>query len=290
MKVTLTHEPTVWITPLAKHKMDLYTELSGDEVGWLGRAVKLPNGDYAILDTFLFEQEVHSTTCEITPEGLQKVAVELMQTEEGREALGQLKVWGHSHVNMGVTPSGQDEDQLNVFKDGNGWFIRIITNKSGAIGLTIIDWERGVKIEDVPYKVYFDFNIREEVEKELKEKVTKKTYTYKSVTKSPNGWGDVYGLPASYYEDDGTDDKDWFKPNTTDEYDEYINTPDDALMHFTEDTLRELANRYYENASMFTEDEARDLVLDSMRWHAEFRSYFLYEMENILECALSLFN
>ena len=30
---------------------------------------------------------------------------------------------------MSTTPSGQDDSQMEYFKDGNKWFIRLITNK-----------------------------------------------------------------------------------------------------------------------------------------------------------------
>src|SRR5690606_38028013 len=56
------------------------------------------------------------------------------------------------HVNMGVTPSGQDDLQMKTFKDGgHDWFIRLIANKKGEMKLDIYDYNAGVAYIDVPW-------------------------------------------------------------------------------------------------------------------------------------------
>lgn len=285
MRVTLLHEPTVYITPLAKHKMDMYTAISSDEIGWLGTAERLPNGDYLIIDTLLFEQQVHATTCEIKPEGLQKVAIELMQTEEGREALGKLKVWGHSHVEMTVSPSGQDNDQLQVFKDGNPWFIRIITNKKGDMGVTIMDWEHGMKLDDVPVTVLSLYDMRDEIAKEISEKVSKITYTtkgkYPKKGKESNVVSVNKGDSPNIYVD--VEEEEWGV--------DVITTKDDVYAVITEDELYDLGAEYYEALGLYGNyDDARDIVLDMMAFSSLYSYYYGFERKTILDTAIEMYD
>lgn len=196
--------PTITISPDALIKMQLFVENCTDEVGWLGTAYKneKENNIY-INDVFLFDQEVHSTTTEITPEGLSSFAEEILQEENGMEIWNNLKVWGHSHVNMSVSPSGQDDNQMSTFADGgHDWFIRIIANKKGDMRVDLYNYTLGVIYNELPWfenisdeeleiekqiailrkyleeikgkriKIYEDY-----IKEEIKEKVKKKVYT-----------------------------------------------------------------------------------------------------------------
>ena len=78
-------EPIVEINNIALQKMNEYTNQSNEEIGWLGTARKLEDKHYIIDDVFLFRQEVHSTTTEITVEGLSEFCQELMMRENGME-------------------------------------------------------------------------------------------------------------------------------------------------------------------------------------------------------------
>ena len=94
----------------AYDKMRLYVELCEDEIGWLGYVDKLPDdAGYMVTDVFLLDQEVHGATTEISPTAIIDYYNSL--DEEGRDNfLKRCKIWGHSHVNMAPTPSGQDDD------------------------------------------------------------------------------------------------------------------------------------------------------------------------------------
>lgn len=143
--------PLIFITKKALAKMQLFIENCSEEVGWLGTAKK--EGKFiTIEDMYLFDQEVHSTTTEITPEGLGIFAEKLLQEENGMEVWNNLKVWGHSHVRMGVTPSGQDNKQMETFAEGgHDWFIRIIGNKNGDMKLDLYDYSQGIIYENIPW-------------------------------------------------------------------------------------------------------------------------------------------
>ena len=155
--------PYVLIHTKALQKMFVYTDECADEVGWLGTAYREGN-EIHITDTFLFEQEVHATTTEITPEGLEKFGTELLTQENGVEVWNNLKMWGHSHVNMGITPSGQDDKQMVEFSQiGHDWFIRLICNKKGDLGIDVFDYEEGIVYKNVPWERLISQEEEEEV-------------------------------------------------------------------------------------------------------------------------------
>lgn len=136
--------PKVIISSTALRKMSVYVNECSDEIGWLGTVTK-DKGYYYISDVLLFDQEVHATTTEITPEGLSAFGEGLFNQENGIEIWNSIKVWGHSHVNMGVSASGQDDKQMETFADnGHDYFIRIIANKKGDMKLDLYDYVTGV--------------------------------------------------------------------------------------------------------------------------------------------------
>ena len=164
----------IYILPDARAKMEMYCELCEKEIGWLGFVEKYEGIGFLITDVVLLKQEVHATTTEIDPAALLDF---WGQTEPEKQA--KIKIWGHSHVNMAPNPSGQDDDQMKYFKDGNDWFIRLITNKKGDMNLTIYDYKNGVEIHD---DVLYTYNpkraeLRTAIEAEIKEKVKEKTYS-----------------------------------------------------------------------------------------------------------------
>ena len=131
----------LYILPLARQKMEMYCDLVEGEIGWLAYVEQFDKQGFLITDCALLKQEVHSTTTEITAEGLLE-----FWNNTAPEQQSKIKLWGHSHVNMSPSPSGQDDSQMEYFKDGNPWFIRLITNKKREYHIDIYDYEHGLKI------------------------------------------------------------------------------------------------------------------------------------------------
>ena len=222
-------EPKLYIDNVALDKMKEYIRQSSLEIGWLGTAEKVGNKKYMITDVFLFKQEVHSTTTEITPEGLNEFAMELMQQDNGMDIWNNMRVWGHSHVNMSTSPSGQDDKQMETFLENeNNFFIRIIGNKKGDFKIDIYDYEVGVLYENMKFDVIYDEDVRikietitnqinilsaklneltmvsndlvKEVELDIKEKVKKKefkTWTNNNTNTWQDNWYDWSGYDTS---------------------------------------------------------------------------------------------
>ena len=171
--------PQIIILPLALQKMEYYVKHCDTEIGWLGQVVRQDNY-YIIKDVYLFKQEVHSTTCEITPEGLAEFAEEILNQENGLEIYNSIRLWGHSHVNMTVSASGQDDSQMKLFKEtGCDWFLRTIANKHGDMEFTLFDYKNNYIVEDVPWQMWIglDIELEDSIKKEIESKVQKKTYT-----------------------------------------------------------------------------------------------------------------
>lgn len=163
--------PKISININAMNKMKEYVRQSDLEIGWLGTSRRVGNVFY-IDDVFLFRQEVHSTTTEITTEGLNEFAMDLLYEENGVEIWNNMKVWGHSHVNMTTSPSGQDDKQIEVFaENAEDFFIRIIANKSGDFRIDLYDFTTGVIYEKLPYEISYgaDTDIIESLYKKIAE-------------------------------------------------------------------------------------------------------------------------
>ena len=178
-------EPIIWVAPLALDKMALYVQGCDKEIGWLGRVEK-QDMNFIILDTYLFKQEVNATTCEISPEGLSEFIMETLTADpaEGMEIVNNLRLWGHSHVNMGVSPSGQDDTQIKSFQEGNPFFIRVIDNKLGEMEFCIYDFENAITYKNVKWREwrFNELNLAEQIKAEIASKVTTKTYANSNVT------------------------------------------------------------------------------------------------------------
>lgn len=224
IKAIASKAPQIFITETASEKLKTYTDICSDEIGALCTAIK-ENNNYIIKDAYLFKQEVHSTTTEITPEGLSDFAQELLTTPEGIEIWNDVKCWYHSHVNMGTSPSGQDESQMKTFEDcGHDFFIRMIGNKKGDMNITLYDYTTGIAWEEMPYtllydpakaeqinKLKFQINVlktqmediigqininKEAIEVEIKEKVKKKTYAHANTYTKYGNYGNIYNYSS----------------------------------------------------------------------------------------------
>lgn len=144
--------PEVVISPQAY--LDQYylaAEAGHGEISWLGTVHR--DGHILLIDKiFLFEQEVSTSSTEILPESIAMVAHKLIQ--EGRmDDVNRIKFWGHLHPGNSTSPSGQDENQMDTFRNGNDWFLRGIFGREGRAEFTFFDYIRGLRYNDIPWSV-----------------------------------------------------------------------------------------------------------------------------------------
>ena len=141
--------------------MLLYVELAPKEVGWLGLVKHLDTGDFLLHSVHLLEQEVTAVETELSTVGQDKLCEELKRGKtlmEKIEVVNTLRFWGHSHVYMGVSPSGTDEKTMTTKgRDGAAigleWYIRGIFNKLGVAKFDVYRFDRNYRFIDVPWAV-----------------------------------------------------------------------------------------------------------------------------------------
>lgn len=150
--------PKVYIMPEALKDMYLLTKLVNTEISWMGTVSRIGD-DFLIEEIFLLTQQVSAATTEIMTEGLGELATEIMtqHPDTGVEMLNKLRLWGHSHVYMGTTPSGQDDKQMDEFEEScDDFFIRQIVNKKGRMEFQLYIYDLGIEIEDAEWEEWVE--------------------------------------------------------------------------------------------------------------------------------------
>lgn len=191
-------EPIVLISEHALNKMYLYCKCCDKEIGWLGNVSRDEN-IFMIYDTFLLEQRTHATTCEIDKDALAKYYSDLYinKPDQAQDIVESIKLWGHSHVNMSISPSGQDDNQMVDFKEGNEWFLRLIANKNGELEITLFDFKNNLQYKNVKWDIFNPTldELEEEIKAEIKEKVKDISYTVKVNNCTTYNWNNYYSYP-----------------------------------------------------------------------------------------------
>ena len=181
-KIEITNPPRITISPEAYEKMSYYVRLSFDEISWMGTCFEEADGSYYVGDVFLPTQEVNATTTEINGSGMAALITTLLtEYENGEELVNNLRMWGHSHVNMGTAPSGQDDQQMKDFITvDTPYFLRIICNKKGRMECSLFHYNKGFVMHDVPWSIAYPIidDLEAIIKEEIKEKVSKLTYAY----------------------------------------------------------------------------------------------------------------
>ena len=181
--------PVVYYTPEAWLAIQHLVAIAPKEVGWMGLVDTLEKGDYLITEIFIPEQEATATEADIKPEAVMALYNQLMDQDIDTS---KLIYWGHSHVNMGVTPSGQDEDQLEEYlqMETCNVFIRGIYNKSNAEKVDVIEKTNGMVHECVETNILIPQHITDHIEAEYDKNVTEYVYV---PPKQQNGAYGGYG-------------------------------------------------------------------------------------------------
>jgi cation transport regulator ChaC len=129
-------------------------EVHSTEVGWYNLVDKLDDNTYYIRDLFYPDHDLATgTTCEISAKGEADVMNYLVNNNR-EEDIGKISCWGHSHVNMGVGPSGQDDAQiLKLLERGGDFFIRIIVNKKNVINVAVYDRVNNIVFTGLTFEI-----------------------------------------------------------------------------------------------------------------------------------------
>ena len=146
--------PTIYISANAYVKMRMLVDQMSTEVGWYGTVTKCPGlqETYVIEDILVYPQTVTGATCE--QDETKMFDFEMSLTTE---QVNTKRFQGHSHVNMGVTPSGVDEQfYQDLLTQVNDYFIICITNKKNDYTVRFYDVENNILYTDLELKVLLD--------------------------------------------------------------------------------------------------------------------------------------
>lgn len=194
--VPLVGAPKLIVTPLAYQKMGTIIDKCTDEVGWFGTVHPRGAGEFLLKDVFLPKQVTNAATCEIDPEGLIELASQILAMPDGMGLYNSLKLWGHSHVNMGVGASGQDDKQFRELvaeSTQQDWYFRLIANKKGEMKVDMMDLVGAVMWEDIPWEIEIPIYSMTELEAIIELNVQRKTYAYPGNTANFTTTHTTYG-------------------------------------------------------------------------------------------------
>ena len=147
-------EPNIFITPGAYVKMRKLVDDTTTEIGWYGIVTKYPglNEVYVIEDIIVYPQKVTGATCVQDDDKMFEFEMSLTT-----EQVNHKRFHGHSHVNMGVTPSGVDEQfYQDILSQVNDYFIITITNKRNEYTVRFYDMVNNILYSDLPIRVLED--------------------------------------------------------------------------------------------------------------------------------------
>lgn len=151
----------VKISPKALMKMQTLVMGYDKEVGWYGLVDKVGQYEYRITDILVFPQYTSSVFVDDTrddPEEHRKWLDGNLSDEEYEHR----RLWGHSHVNMGVSPSGTDlsmfDRQKHVMSAAkeNKFILCVILNKRLEMFWWAYDAEEGKEYKDKEINVMFE--------------------------------------------------------------------------------------------------------------------------------------
>lgn len=193
------HKAVVYFTPEAWAKMVMLVKEFDKEVAWHGVASRIDDDasvdEYLISDILVYPQSVTGATVEMDTEEYAQWIMDNIEDERFNE----IHMQGHSHVNMGTTPSSVDlnhqEEILNMLDDED-FYIFMIWNKSFTSNTKVYDLKKNVLFEntDVTVKIIGGSEDLDAFMQAAKSMVKTKTYQPSSYS----GYGGYSGYGSRY--------------------------------------------------------------------------------------------
>lgn len=187
---------SIKFTPEAFNKMLLIIMNEEKEVGWHGVSERVSETEFVIKDILVYPQQVTAVTVDTDEEEYAKWLIKI-----GEDAFNNLHFHGHSHVNMGVTPSSTDmghRQDITSQLGSEDYYIFMIWNKSLRWSAAVYDMKTNIQYEtdDVDVVIPFsDGTTAGDLIRELKDKV--KPYVA-PVTKYPTYQGSSWSGGSCY--------------------------------------------------------------------------------------------
>lgn len=200
--------PKIVFSAKAYRKIKYVVDKVNKEVGFVGSVTHVDDPDnslhFRVEDIWVPKQKSNSGTCDISGEGRALLLEEIMASapnpDEGMRIANTIRFWGHSHVNMAVFASAQDDAQMKDFETCE-YYIRAIFNKKGEINLCLYHFDDDVLYSElVPVVELVDSDEAKLLDDQINNNVGEETYTYEwGSGKKGKGKKSYYG--SSYYGD-----------------------------------------------------------------------------------------
>lgn len=146
---SINRKATVFFTEMAWQKMQALVREFDKEVAWHGvarRGEDPEKDEYIISDILVYPQEVTGAT--VTTD---QVKYQMWLYDDENDAVfNDIRMQGHSHVNMSTTPSGVDTslyERILDQMDDSTFYIFLIYNKRGEYTYKIYDMAKNVLFE-----------------------------------------------------------------------------------------------------------------------------------------------
>lgn len=149
-RATLRFTETAWL------KMQALVQTFDGEVGWRG-LVRKTDEEYVVYDLVVYPQTVSAAYIDTD----QKEHSDWFEKLPD-EIITNMKLHGHSHVRMGVTPSGRDRSDYQIVIDDlrdDSFYVFLIINKMNDMFVQIYDMHENVIYEKNDIDIVVDSEV-----------------------------------------------------------------------------------------------------------------------------------
>lgn len=144
-------DPKIYITAMAFCKMQTLIQKCDKEIAWHG-LVRHSGRNYTIYDILVYPQTVTAATATSIDDDY-PIWISKLEDKE----INNMRMQGHSHVNMGVTPSGVDEQYYrDLLAHVTDYYIVMVLNKRNDATVRLYDVANNVLYEDLSYELILD--------------------------------------------------------------------------------------------------------------------------------------
>lgn len=162
------NKATLRFTEIAWIKMQTLISEFDNEVAWHGIAVRGKDeseNEYIIKDILVYPQKVTGATVNTEQEAYEK----WLYSDELEDVFNDIRMQGHSHVNMDTTPSSVDlhhQEEILYKLDDDMFYIFLIWNKRDEKNIKIYDLKKNELFEtsDITVKIDSEFGLGDFVE------------------------------------------------------------------------------------------------------------------------------
>jgi len=177
--------PVITITEKAYTKMQQLVDECNVEIAW-HNTVSRNNFVFTVHDTLCYPQITGPVTVE-ADEGYTA-----WQEQLDDKTYNSMRMQGHSHVNMGVSPSGTDEDYYSTLLEHvKTYYIFLIMNKRGATYARIYDYTNNIMFENDDIEIIVPKTIKKTWAQQQMDNYVTTTSASKLLSTGPP-WGTHY--------------------------------------------------------------------------------------------------